>query len=103
MEWRLADMKFITNSSGIIRIIAGWMVFLFGWGVLFWLHRLRDNLAHQAILPLFLLFWIGQLALVWDGCKTTALRWRYGLFTVQAVASVVLSARLFEYLIGQSP
>ena len=95
-------MKVTANASGIIRIIAGWLLFLFGWGVLFWLHTFRDSLAHTAILPLFFLLWTGFLALVWGGCRTVAPRWGHGWVALQAAASVWLSVKLFECLIGQA-
>ena len=84
------------------RILAGWAVFLIGLVLLQWLHTFRDNVAHQAIGPLFLLLWVLLLLCVWGGCKTVALRLRYALFTIQVAASVVVCMLFFQHLISQS-
>ena len=61
-------MKMLIHS-GLSRILTGWMVFVIGLMLLWWLHTFRDRLAHLAILPSLFLLWIILALSIWDGCK----------------------------------
>jgi hypothetical protein len=84
------------------RIALAWVVFLGGLGLLLGLHTFRDRLAHQAIGPLFLLLWVFLLLNIWDACRDAKLRWKYALFAVHILVSVVLCLCFFQHLIHQS-
>ena len=77
-------------------------MFILGLLLLLWLHTFRDHLAHSAILPVFLLIWIILVACSWDGSKVIAPRWRYVLFSLQVLASVVIGIFFFHHLITAS-
>ena len=90
------------THRGIGRLVAAWAGFLIGLASLLWLHTFRDNIAHQAIGPLFLLLWVFLLAFVWDGCKAFMPRLRHILFALQVGASLWVCLLFFQHLISQS-
>ena len=95
----------IMNSVAIRSIVVPWLGFLLGLSALAWLHTFQERLVHQAIGPLFVLFWIFLLALAWDGCKAVRPKggFRYILFSFQMALSIAVCLWFFHYLINQSP
>jgi len=90
------------NRRSMGRLVAAWAGFLIGLLLLRWLHTFRDNIAHQAISPLFLVLWVLLLAFAWDGCKAITSRLRHFLFAIQVAASLGVGLLFFQHLISRS-
>ena len=90
------------KPPGLRRLVAGWAIFTGGLAVLLWLHTFRDQLAHSALLPSFLLLWLILGVCVWDGRQAVSPRFRWMAFLLQAIGALLESAFFFQQLLRGS-